>query len=68
MATVAVSSKFRVVVPKEVRAALGIKVGQEVDIRIEGDRAIIELLPDIRLMRGFLPGVDTDVPNDPEGP
>jgi AbrB family looped-hinge helix DNA binding protein len=68
MTTVAVSPKFQVVIPKEVRAALGITVGQQVEIRVEGDRAVIEPQVDIRQMRGFLPGIDTEVPNDPEGP
>jgi AbrB family looped-hinge helix DNA binding protein len=68
MTTVAVSPKFQVVIPKEVRTALGITVGQQVEIRVEGDRAVIEPQADIRLMRGFLPGIDTEVPNDPAGP
>jgi AbrB family looped-hinge helix DNA binding protein len=68
MTIVAVSSKYQFVIPKDVRTALGIQVGQRLVIRVEGDRAVIEPQMDIRKMRGFLRGIDTDVPNDPEGP
>jgi AbrB family looped-hinge helix DNA binding protein len=68
MTTVAVSPKFQVVIPKEVRTALGLQVGQQVEIRVEGGCAVIEPQADIRRMRGFLPGIDTEVPSDPQGP
>jgi AbrB family looped-hinge helix DNA binding protein len=69
MTTVSVSPKFQVVIPKDVRTALGLQVGQQVEIRVEGGCAVIEPQVDIRRMRGFLPGgIDTEVPSDPQGP
>jgi AbrB family looped-hinge helix DNA binding protein len=68
MTTVSLSPKFQVVIPKDVRQALGLKVGQKVELRVEGGCAILEPQVDIRSLKGFLPGLNTDVPNDPEGP
>ncbi|MDZ7856259.1 AbrB/MazE/SpoVT family DNA-binding domain-containing protein [Sphaerotilus sp.] len=67
MTTVSVSPKFQVVIPKDVRRALNLKAGQRVDIRVVGGQAVLEPQVDIRSLRGFLPGLSTDVPNDPEG-
>jgi AbrB family looped-hinge helix DNA binding protein len=64
MPTVTVSPKFQVVIPKEVREALSIKSGQKVQVMAYKDR--IELIPlkPIGELRGFLKGIDTDVPRD----
>jgi AbrB family looped-hinge helix DNA binding protein len=64
MSTVTVSPKFQVVIPKEVREALEIKSGQKVQVMAYKDR--IELIPlkPIRELRGFLKGIDTEVPRD----
>ncbi len=61
MATVTISPKFQVVIPKEVREKLGLKAGQKVQTIIFEDR--IELIPvkPIKKMRGFLEGIDTSV-------
>ncbi len=61
MATVTISPKFQVVIPKEVREKLGLKAGQKVQTIIFEDR--IELIPvkPIKKMRGFLKGIDTRV-------
>jgi AbrB family looped-hinge helix DNA binding protein len=61
MSTVSVSSKFQVVIPKEVRNKLGIEVGQK--LQVIGYRGRIEMVPerDIKDMKGFLKGIDTDV-------
>jgi antitoxin PrlF len=40
-----VSSKGQVTVPKAVRDALGIKEGDEVVFRVEGDRAVLARTP-----------------------
>jgi len=37
-----VTSKFQVTVPVEVRERLGIKVGDEVEFEVEGDRALLK--------------------------
>ncbi len=61
MATVTISPKFQVVIPKEIRQKLGLKAGQKVQTIVFEDR--IELIPvkPIKKMRGFLKGIDTEV-------
>lgn len=62
--TVTVSPKFQVVIPREIRAALGIQPGQRIQALQYGDR--IELIPvrTMRKARGMLRGIDTSVPRD----
>ena len=64
MATVTVSPKYQVVIPRDVRESLGLKSGEKVQVFRYGDR--IEFVPVRRLkrMRGFLKGIDTAVPRD----
>jgi AbrB family looped-hinge helix DNA binding protein len=58
------SSKFQIAIPKAVRERMGLKAGQKLQIVTYGDR--IELLPqrEMQSMRGFLRGIDTDVPRE----
>jgi len=62
--TVTVSSKYQIVIPRNVRKSMGIKPGEKVQVMQYEDR--IELIPQRRLkeMRGFLKGIDTRVPRD----
>ncbi len=64
MASVTVSPKYQVVIPKEVREAMGIVSGQKIQILTYQNR--IELIPirPMKKMRGFLKGIDTDVKRD----
>ena len=64
METVTISPKFQVVIPKRIRELLGLHPGQKVQAIQYGDR--VELVPvrPIRQMRGFLRGIDTDVPRE----
>ncbi len=64
MDTVTVSSKYQIVIPRNVRKSMGIKPGEKVQVMQYEDR--IELIPQRRLkeMRGFLKGIDTRVPRD----
>lgn len=64
MHAVTVSPKFQVVIPQAVREQLGIAVGQKFQVVAYEHR--IEFLPiePPRSLRGFLPGLDTDVPRD----
>ena len=64
MATVTVSPKFQVVIPKDIRRKLGLLPGQKVQVVVYGDR--IELIPvrPAKRMRGFLKGIDTRVPRE----
>lgn len=61
MKTVTVSSRYQIVIPRDLRRLLNIQVGQKLKARICGDH--IELVPVLPLTaaRGFLPGLDTEV-------
>ena len=64
MDTVTISPKFQVVIPKEIRDRLELSPGQKVQAILYEDR--IELIPvrPIRKMRGFLKGINTEVPRE----
>ena len=66
MSTVTISPKFQVVIPKEIRNMLKLTPGQKVQAIAYDDR--IELIPivPIRKMKGFLRGIDTNVPREPD--
>ena len=60
MATTTVSSKYQVVIPKEIRKEVEIRSGQVVQVIAKG--GIISLIPDRPLseLRGFLKGMSVD--------
>ena len=64
METVTISPKFQVVIPKSIRDSLDLRPGQKVQAILYENR--IELVPvrPVREMRGFLKGIDTDVPRE----
>ena len=64
MITTTVSSKFQVVIPLAVRKLLNIEPGEQLQVLPYEGR--IELVPirSVKEMRGFLAGIDTDVPRD----
>jgi AbrB family looped-hinge helix DNA binding protein len=66
--TVTISPKFQVVIPKTIRERLGLTPGQKVQAVLYGDR--IELIPvqPAKRLRGFLKGIDTAVPREPDRP
>ena len=49
-----ITSKGQVTVPKLVRDALGIEVGDEVVFRVEGNRAILARTPDFLTLAGSI--------------
>lgn len=61
MTVVTVSPKYQVVIPREIREALGIAPGQKVQALQYLDR--VEFIPvrPARALRGFLRGIDTRV-------
>jgi AbrB family looped-hinge helix DNA binding protein len=66
-ATVPISPKFQIVIPRDIRRALSLVPGQRLEARLVGDR--IELVPvqPMTAMRGLFAGIDTQVPaDDPE--
>lgn len=64
METVTISPKFQVVIPKSIRESLNLRPGQKVQAIQYGNR--IELVPlvPVHQMKGFLRGIDTDVPRE----
>ena len=61
MKQVTVSSKFQVVIPREVRESMDIQPGTRVQVLQYENR--IELIPlrDVKSLRGFIKGIDTEV-------
>jgi AbrB family looped-hinge helix DNA binding protein len=68
MTSVAISPKFQVVIPKAVREVLKLVPGQRVEVRELNGGVFFEPAIDIMSLQGICPGMNTDVPNDPEGP
>ena len=64
MEVVTVSPKFQVVIPRSVRDTIGLEPGEKMQVFLIGNR--IELVPirEMKLMRGLLKGIDTNVPRD----
>lgn len=64
METLTISPKYQVVIPKEIRESLGLNPGQKIKAIAFANR--IELIPvqPMKRMRGFLKGIDTDVPRE----
>lgn len=64
MATVTVSPKFQIVIPREIREKLAITPGQKIHAIGFDDR--VELIPvqTARSMRGFVAGLDTRLERD----
>jgi AbrB family looped-hinge helix DNA binding protein len=59
MTTVTVSPKFQVVIPLEIRRALGLRPGEKLRVIRHGSR--VELVPvrPVKQLRGLLKGLDT---------
>ena len=66
MDTVVVSSKYQIVIPRDVRERIDLKPGQKIVV-IEKD-GVIHLIPQkpIKEMRGFLKGINTSQLRDEE--
>ena len=64
MSTVTISPRFQVVIPKDVRDELSLEPGLKVQAIAYNNR--IELIPvrPLRRMRGFVKGIETDVPRE----
>ncbi len=66
MDTVTLSPKYQVVIPKRVRDRMKVKKGQKFHVFFFEGR--IELIPakNLKDMRGFLKGIDTDIIREPD--
>jgi AbrB family looped-hinge helix DNA binding protein len=64
MTAVTISSKFQVVIPREVREAMKLRPGTKLQVLQYENR--IELIPlrEPKSLRGFIPGIDTEVPRE----
>jgi AbrB family looped-hinge helix DNA binding protein len=63
---VTVSSKYQIVIPKDVRDRLKIRPGQKVEAFALGGRIELVLVRPIEEMRGFLHGMDSDFEREPD--
>lgn len=61
MNTVTVSTKYQVVIPKEIREGIGLKAGTDLEVISYGNR--IELIPlqPIKNLKGIFKGINTDI-------
>jgi AbrB family looped-hinge helix DNA binding protein len=61
MKTVTVSSKYQVVIPKEIRDKIGLQAGTKLEILSYGSR--IELVPiyPMKNLKGMFKGIDTGI-------
>jgi AbrB family looped-hinge helix DNA binding protein len=64
MQTVTISPKFQVVIPKELRDALHLRPGEQLQVFRYQNRLEFVPIKDIKKMRGFLKGIDTEVERD----
>lgn len=61
MNTVIVSSKFQVVIPKEIREDVGLKVGTVMEVITYGTRIEFVPIQPIKNLKGLFKGLNTDI-------
>lgn len=66
MASAIVSPDFEIVIPKEIREAMNIKPGEKVQVFKCDGRIVIVPVMSIDEAYGFLKGIDTDIPKEPD--
>jgi AbrB family looped-hinge helix DNA binding protein len=64
VSVVTVSPKFQVVIPQQIREAMGLEPGQKVQALQYLDRIEFIPLKPLKALRGFLRGINTAVPRD----
>lgn len=64
MKTVTISSKYQIVIPKEIRDTIGLSVGTTLEVISYGSR--IELVPiySMQKLKGVFKGIDTSIQRD----
>jgi AbrB family looped-hinge helix DNA binding protein len=60
MAAVTISSKYQVVIPREVREQFGLKPGQKIMFIPYGSTLRVVIVPPIQQLRGMLKGMNVD--------
>lgn len=66
MRATTISSKYQVVIPREIREQFDIKPGQKVVFIPYRKSLRVVIVPPIEEAHGFLKGIDTDVERDEE--
>ncbi len=66
MDTVTISSKYQMVIPREIREKWNVKPGQKVRFIIIGSRLEVVPVRDIKAARGFLKGMSSEIERDEE--
>jgi AbrB family looped-hinge helix DNA binding protein len=61
-----ISTKYQVVIPREVREQFGLKPGQKVVFITYKKSLRMVIVPPIEAAEGFLEGIDTDVQREEE--
>ena len=64
MARVTLSPKYQIVIPKEIREQVDLRPGQEIEVMLIGRSIHLVPVVPIKKLRGFLAGIDTDVPRE----
>ena len=64
MATVTLSPKFQVVVPRDVRDSMRLRPGQKFQVFQEDGQILLVPVVPMKRARGFARGIDTRVPRD----
>jgi len=61
MSTVTISSKYQVVIPKDIRETIGLQVGAKLEVIAYGSK--IELVPiqPMKKLKGAFKGINTDI-------
>lgn len=64
MRTVTISPKYQIVIPKEIRESLNLVPGEELHVFSYQNRLEFVPVKDIKKMRGFLKGMNTEIKRD----
>lgn len=62
--TTTVSTKYQVVIPREIREKFHIKPGQRIKFICYDNDIHIVIVPDIKNARGYLKGIDSNIERD----
>ncbi len=64
MKTVTVSSKYQVVIPKEIRDLIGLHVGATLEVIPYGTRTELVPIHPMKDLKGMFKGINTDIERD----
>jgi len=62
--TTTVSTKYQVVIPRDIREKFNIKPGQRVKFICYNNDIHMVIVPDVKNARGFLKGIDSNIERD----